>query len=338
MQPDGELTLVDRVTTAMLGMQRQSWEQGVAGHALVALGAAQLTRVLGRDAITRQAPDGRLAEIDADGLVNAASNLDVVDALAAAGDADAAAAAARQRDWLVRDCPRAADGTLFHLAGSRQVWADTVYMVVPTWAPPGVPDAATAAVQQLVGHRQRLYDPGSGLYAARWDEDEQRLVDARHWGTGNGWVAAATARALQRWYPGGVDSATLDGTAADLVAHVRAVLDACLALRRPDGSFGDVLDDPASFSDVTCGLMLAYAAATGITGGWLPADQLPVVASLVATARDRVDADGFVTGVCGAPHFDRQGTSVEAQAFFLLATVAAADAGVDRVELGLSVA
>jgi len=325
------------VTAAMLGMQRQSWEQGVAGHALLALGHTRLARVLGRDAVTRQAPDGRLAEIDGDGLVNAAANLDVVDALAAAGDADATAAAARQRDWLARDCPRAADGTLFHLAGSRQVWADTVYMVVPTWAPPGAPGPAPAAVQQLAGHRQRLHDPDTGLYAARFDEDEQRLVDARHWGTGNGWVAAATARALQRWYPGGIgDPSAADGPAADLVPHVRAVLDACLALRRPDGSFGDVLDDPDSFSDVTCGLMLAYAAATGVTSGWLPADRLPVVASLVATARDRVDADGFVTGVCGAPHFDRQGTSVEAQAFFVLATVAAADAGVDRAELGLA--
>lgn len=339
---DGGLPLVDRVAAAMLGMQRQSWEQGVAGQTLLALGRTDLARVLARDGVARQTPDGRLAEIDGAGLVNGAANLEAVDLLAASGDPAAAAAAARQRDWLARTCPRAADGTLFHLTGSRQVWADTVYMVVPTWTPadagadpppvadpppaadpPRAADPSPAALQQLAGHRRRLFDPVSGLYAARWDEDEGRLVDARHWGTGNGWVAAATARAVHRWCPSG--SRTAD--AAELVGHMRGLVDACLALRRPDGSFGDVLDDPASFSDVTCGLMLAYTAATGIVDGWLPTDRLPVVRSLLATARERVDADGLVTGVCGAPHFDRPGTSVEAQAFFVLATVAAAEAG-----------
>jgi len=333
---DGGLPLVDRVAAAMLGMQRQSWEQGVAGQALLALGRTDLARVLARDAVARQTPDGRLAEIDGAGLVNGAANLEAVDLLAASGDPAAAAAAARQRDWLARTCPRAADGTLFHLTGSRQVWADTVYMVVPTWTPadagadpppaadpPRAADPSPAALQQLAGHRRRLFDPVSGLYAARWDEDEGRLVDARHWGTGNGWVAAATARAVHRWCPSG--SRTAD--AAELVGHMRGLVDACLALRRPDGSFGDVLDDPASFSDVTCGLMLAYTAATGIVDGWLPTDRLPVVRSLLATARERVDADGLVTGVCGAPPFDRPGTAVEAQAVFGRATVGAAEAG-----------
>jgi unsaturated rhamnogalacturonyl hydrolase len=36
-----------------------------------------------------------------------------------------------------------------------------------------------------------------------------------------------------------------------------------------------------------------------------------------------LDEYGFVTGVYGAPHFDHPGTSVEAQAFFLLASAAA---------------
>lgn len=42
----------------------------------------------------------------------------------------------------------------------------------------------------------------------------------------------------------------------------------------------------------------------------------------MATARAHVDPDGLLTPACGAPRFDRAGTSAEAQAFFLLATAA----------------
>ncbi|GAB2617486.1 hypothetical protein Aab01nite_30840 [Paractinoplanes abujensis] len=42
--------------------------------------------------------------------------------------------------------------------------------------------------------------------------------------------------------------------------------------------------------------------------------------SLLAAAEREVDAYGLVRGACGAPTFDRAGTSAEAQAFHLLAT------------------
>jgi hypothetical protein len=44
-------------------------------------------------------------------------------------------------------------------------------------------------------------------------------------------------------------------------------------------------------------------------------------------ARAKVDADGFVQGVCGAPHFDQPGVSAEGQAFFLMMEAAAAKLG-----------
>lgn len=69
--------------------------------------------------------------------------------------------------------------------------------------------------------------------------------------------------------------------------------------------------------------MLAYAILTGVADSWLPASYAGAGRSLVASARSQVDVHGFVTGVCGAPRFDRPGTSAEAQSFFLLATAAA---------------
>lgn len=298
----------ERVLAALLGMQRQSWEQGVTGHALLDLGRADLVRVLARDAVTRQTADGRLAEIDADGLVNSAPNMEV---LRATGDPGLTDAYERQLRWLVEAAPRAADGTLFHLAGSRQVWVDTVYMVLPPLVAAGRADLAAV---QLAGHRDRLFDPDRGLYAHQWDEDRGELVRPQLWGTGTGWVVAGIARAVRT--PGA------EAFRAAAVAHARVVIDACLSTRDPSGLFHDVLDDPESFLEANTGQLLAYAILTGVADGWLPRSYAGQARSMIATARAHVDPDGFVTPVCGAPRFDRPGVSAEAQAFFLLATAA----------------
>jgi unsaturated rhamnogalacturonyl hydrolase len=69
--------------------------------------------------------------------------------------------------------------------------------------------------------------------------------------------------------------------------------------------------------------MLACACFSGVADGWLPASYGGTATELLEHARGLVDPYGFVRPVCGAPGFDRSGTSVEAQAFFLLASAAA---------------
>lgn len=308
-----------RVLRTLLTMQRQSWEQGLASHAALDLGRHDLARVFARDAVLRQTAAGKLAEIDDTGLVNCAANGEVVHWLAVTDDDPALADAfARQLDWIRHACPRAADGTLFHLAGFHEVWSDTVYMVVPFLV---VADAEDVALDQLRGHQRRLWNPATGLYAARWSEDSNSLTLARAWGTGNGWVAAGLARALRLQRrktptPAGADLATV------AAGHARTVIDACLGHRRPDGLFHDVIDDPSTFVEANLAQMLSYAVCLGVADGWLPTRYANTGRSLLASARRGLDADGFVTGVCGTPRFDRPGTSAEAQAFFLLAAAA----------------
>ena len=306
----------ERVLAALLGMQRQSWEQGVLGHALLDFGRTDLLPVLARDAVARQTAAGALAEIDAAGIVNGAANAEVLRAVARdRGDGDLAAAYGRQLAWLTAGAPRAADGTLFHLAGSRQVWVDTVYMVVPPLVLAGELRAAAA---QLAGHRRRLFDPAAGLWAHRWDEDRGERVRAAYWASGNGWVVAGLARALRHLGPAAAGS----DIARDAAEHARVVIDAVLGRRTPAGLLPDVLDDPASFPEVTAVEMVAYGILTGVADGWLPAGYAAAGRSLVETARAHVDEDGLLWPACGAPRFDRPGTSAEAQAFFLLATAA----------------
>lgn len=290
------------VLVALLAMQRLSWEQGVAAHAALDLGHHELARLLAESAVTQQAPDGRLGGADNNAVNGAACG----EAVVRGGFTEAAR---RQLDWLVRDAPRDSGGTLYHVLGSRELWADTVYMVVPYLALSGRVDLAVAQVE---GHARRLCT--DGLYAAIWSDDTGSLRRGDHWGGGNGWVVAGIARAI-RLAPEVRDP---------LAAHARETLDACLAWRRPaDGLFHDVLDDPETFVETNAGQMFAYAALTGAADGWLPSSYAGLGRDLLAAASRWVGPDGVVRGACGSPHFDRAGTSAEAQAFHLLASAAA---------------
>lgn len=302
--------LSGRVLSALLAMQRQSWEQGIASHALLDLGLDDLAECVARDAATRQTAAGKLGEIEDHGIVNSAALGEVV--LWAAdrlGDTGLHEAYDRQLHWVRTTAPRADDGTLFHIEGNREVWVDTVYMVVPLLVQAGHVDEA---VYQVAGHRERLFDEEAGLYSHKWDEDHG-LTRAAHWGSGNGWVAAGLARAVRL---GSGPRREL----RPLLEHAQTVIDACLAHRRADGLFHDVVDDPTTFVETNLAQMLAYAVACGVADGWLPGTYAALSGELLDAARSRVDRHGFVTGACGAPRFDRPGTSAEAQSFFLLAT------------------
>ena len=304
----------EAVLTALLAMQRQSWEQGVAAQAALDLGRDDLVLLLAGAAVTRQAADGRLGDVDEPGAVNgAACGEAVLAAHRRTGDEVFGVAARRQLAWLTDHAPRAADGTLFHMLDGREMWCDTVYMVLPFLALSGRGDLAVA---QLDGHRRRLCR--DGLYAAIWSEETGSLRRADHWGGGNGWVVAGIARTL-RLVPDLPQR-------ADLAAHAREVLDAALALRRPDGLFHDVLDDPGTFRETNAAQMFSYAASVGAADGWLPASYADLGRDLLAAAAREVDPTGLVRGACGSPTFDHPGTSAEAQAFHLMAHRAAAGA------------
>jgi unsaturated rhamnogalacturonyl hydrolase len=310
------MTTVDAVLQALLTLQRQSWEQGVASQAALDLGRHDLALLLAEAAVTRQTAEGRLGDVDVEpsSVNGAACGEAVLAAYGRTGNEVFADAARRQLAWLVHDAPRAADGTLFHMLEGREIWADTVYMAVPFLALSGHADLAFAQVE---GHRKRLCR--QGLYSAIYAEETGSFRRADRWGGGNGWVVAGIARTL-RLVPALPQR-------AELAAHAREVLDACLALRRPDGLFHDVLDDPATFRETNAAQMFSYAASTGAADGWLPPEYAAIGRELLAAAAREVDEYGLVRGAAGSPGFDRPGTSTEAQAFHLLATCAAGEPG-----------
>jgi hypothetical protein len=64
--------------------------------------------------------------------------------------------------------------------------------------------------------------------------------------------------------------------------------------------------------------MLAFAVYEGVAAAWLPAAYKAQADIMRDAARAKMDAFGYVQGVCGAPNFDLPGTSTEGQSFCIM--------------------
>lgn len=212
------------------------------------------------EAVYRALPDGRTATIGVtDGATDPCSTGEALEAAARlTGDPRLRQGADALRRWAMKDAPRSRDGIVYHLTGGQALWVDSFYMLPPYLAAIGEYDEA---MRQFDGYWKALYDPKSGLLFHIWDDAESALGRPVHWGTGNGWALAAMARMIPM---------LRDGQAKRiLIARAKGLLDAVLEWMDPDGSFHDILDDPASFREVNMSQMAAYTIYRGASQGWL---------------------------------------------------------------------
>ena len=319
--PTGADAPVGKVKTAMLTMQREAWEQGVAMQALLEWGDRDDVVRMARGAMLRIYPDGRLGMVsDNHGVTDPAANGEgVLFAAQATGDPTFKDGAGRMLEYLLKKAPRTADGTLHHIDHKPQVWIDSMYMAPPFLAAAG---AHEESLKQVEGIRRLLWDPKARLFSHIWDDGRKTYERKAFWGVGNGWAAAGMTRVIK---------ALPEGMAAErkkLAGYVREVLDGCLKLRRPDGFFHDVVDDPKTFVETNLGQQLSYTVFRGVKAGWLDKAYLAEAEVMRRAARGKVDALGYVRDVCGSPTFEKPGVAAEGQAFFILMEAAARDLGV----------
>ncbi len=312
--------LVEKVMMSMLAMQREAWEQGVAMQALLEWGDRDMAIRMAHGAVLRIDPDGRLGMVsDNHGVTDPGANGEgVLFAAKASGDPVFKAAAERMLQYLLETAPRTADGTFHHIDHKPQVWIDSMYMAPPFLAVAG---ASAEAVKQVEGLRRVLWNKPAKLFSHIWDDGKKTFDRKAFWGVGNGWAAAGMTRVLQAL------PETMSADKKRLSGYVREVLDGCLAHRRPDGLFHDVVDDPKTFVETNLSQMLAYTIFRGVKGGWLPKSYLREAAIMRRAATGKVDDLGYVRDVCGSPIFEKPGTATEGQAFFILMEAAARDFG-----------
>ncbi len=299
-------------------MQRASWEQGTAAQAFLELGDSDLVALMAKEAVVRQAADGRLAMLYSDNQVTdpGANGEAVLFAARTTGDPALREAADRMLDYLLHAAPRTSDGVLHHIRNAPQVWIDAMFMAPPFLAVAGHPEEA---VRQIEGMRRLLWDPEKKLYSHIWDESTRDFARKDFWGVGNGWTAAGLTRVIR----------ALPETLADdkrrLAGYVRELVEACAVYQREDGLYHDVIDNPATFVETNLAQMLAYSIYRGIKGGWIDRGYFTQAERMRRAAHAKVDAFGLVQGVCGSPHFDHPGTAAEGQSFCLLMEAARRD-------------
>ena len=305
-----------KARAAALAIQRQSWEQGVLAVAFLEEGDDPMVVQMARASLIHLSRDGVPAASGGAPSDPLMAGEAILRAARITGNPALAKAVTNMLDYALKLGPRAADGTLFHTG--QQIWSDSFHTSPPFLAAAGRYDEA---ILQIEGHRKRLWNPEKKLMSHIWDEQGQRFRDRSFWGGGQGWAAAGLARVIRALPENrGADKARLAGYLKDLI-------DGCLAYQSPGGLFHNVVDDPASFEETDLAQMLAYSIFESVRGGWLPRDYLAAAARMRAAARAKVDADGFVQGVCGAPSFSRPGISAEGQAFFLMMEASAPKLG-----------
>lgn len=310
--------VVERARLAMLTMQREAWEQGVAMQALLEWGDRDMVVRMARGAILRIYEDGRLGMVsDNHGVTDPAANGEgVLFAAKVTGDPVFKSGADRMLQYLLKTAPKTGDGTLYHVDHKPQVWIDSMYMAPPFLAVAGAP---AEAVKQVEGIRKILWNPSAKLFSHIWDDGRRAFERRAFWGVGNGWAAAGMTRVAQ---------ALPESMPADkkrLRGYIRDVLDGCLSHRRPDGFFHDVVDDPKTFVETNLGQMLSYTIYRGVKAEWLPKSYVAEAEIMRKAARSKVDDLGYVQGVCGSPTFEKPGVATEGQAFFILMEAAYRD-------------
>ena len=308
--------MIDKVRLAMLCMTRQCWEQGVAAQALLELGDMDAMGLMARDCVVRQNADGRLCDVE-----NTPASVDpafCVEAVLAAGrrmgDQAMIDAAMRNVDYLLRRAPSTSDGARYHMLAGAEVWADGLAAGPHTLMLAGYVEEGLAYYEAV---KRRLCDPATGLYHHIWHEGNRSYSRPCYWGVGNGWALVGLMRMARILLDAG------DARAAAIAGDFAALADAMLPFQGADGLFHDVLDDAGTFLESEVTEMFAYGIYRMVAMGLLDGRYLGYADRARRAVTQRVGDDGVLRGCSGSPTFDREGTSVEGQAHFIMMEVAA---------------
>jgi rhamnogalacturonyl hydrolase YesR len=214
-------------------------------------------------------------------LTSLAGHLAFADAGVLDANADAAALARKAADFI-----------LFQAAGEivrfARKWTDDMFMASSVLSRVGgvTKDAKyAAAVGQLLTSYAKSLQRADGLFI--------HALDGPHaWGRGNGFALLGLTEALTHLPADWPDRAAV-------LEIYRRQIRALLAHQSDDGSWRQVVDEPASYRELTVTAMTTAAIARGITRGWLDAATYrPVVDRGWQAVVSRVDADGSVHDVC----------------------------------------
>ena len=210
-------------------------------------------------------------------LTSLAGALALADAASMAGDRAAGALALKVASFMLPDAP--ATGVKFTTG-----WTDDMFMASAVLARAGSATHADAVARLLTTYSQQL-QRRDGLFI--------HAENGPHaWGRGNGFALLGLTEALTHL------PAAWPARGRVLEIYRRHV--AALANHQADdGSWRQVVDEPASYRELTVTAMVTAALARGISSGWIDRHRYePIVTRGWQAVAARVNADGTVTDVC----------------------------------------
>jgi rhamnogalacturonyl hydrolase YesR len=308
--PPCDDAVVEKVKTAMLCMQRYSWEHGTAMQGMLEIGDTAALVIMAREAVQRKSPDGRLSMVGSDFNIAdpGVNGPGVLAAYAITGEEKYSEAAQGLYDYLKTPATRNAMGVIYHNNRSEVIFSDNMFMVAPFFALMGDYDEA---MHQIEGIRDVLWNPEEQLFHHIRIQETMEFRDKSFWGGGNGWCAAAMAQVID------LLPEERDADKMKLIGYCTDLLDGCIANQLPSGLLYDKITEP-NFEETTLPAMLAYTIYTGVRSGWLDSSYLESAEKMRKAIYANVDERGLMQNASKAPRFNSPGTSTEGQAFFLM--------------------
>lgn len=202
--------------------------------------------------------------------------------------------------WLLWSAPKCQNNcfehswTETHVHLTEQVWVDTLFMAGVVLADSyrflGRADARDEALAQFAAHQNCLQDADSGLYRHLYDGHSDSYLAGALWGRGNGWMAASAVEVLDAL---GSD----DPACAFIVESFRRQMHAVKPLQRPDGTFHTVLNDPATYPEMSATAGLGYGAMKGLRLGLLGEEYRTVGEKAVRAVFEHLKPNGVIDAV-----------------------------------------
>ncbi|MDO4275824.1 MAG: glycoside hydrolase family 88 protein [Eubacteriales bacterium] len=300
-----------KVMQAMLCMTRQCWEQGIAAQALMEAGEEELLALVIHDMVLRQSSDGRLCNVENTPAVT--DSAFCVPAVLMTGNKTGSQrykeAAEENISFFLKDAERAADGTLFHMRHTREIWADSAAFLPYALALSGHFEEAFC---QMKGILTRLCNEDTGLYCHIWDDGRRGYLREVSWGIGNGWILTGLLRTLLVW------GREYQKEKQQMECWFYALLENMLRFETKNHGFHDILDQPDTFEESECAAMVAYVIYRAVFEGFLEEKYIMRADGIRETLYEKIGSDGLVHRASGSPSFDRPGTSVECQAHVMM--------------------
>ena len=303
--------VAEKAKNAMLAMQRASWEQGTAIQAMIESTDYDMLRLLVNESLLRQTADGRTSMLGSNNNVTdpVAAGYGILKCYELFGDEKYKKAADKLYNYCKKIAPRNDAGTVYHVNNHREIWSDSIYMLPPFLAAYGDYDEC---LKQIRGYRACLWNPDKKLYSHRWSDDENRFINEKFWGGGNGWAAASFA-IIYELLP-----AEQQAYKTEIVTYLIELLDGLQANVLPDGLFNDFVGEQDSFVETNLSQMTAFSIFKSVKAGAIDAKYLEFARKMKEGALVKVDEYGYVQGAAGSPYFNSPGTSTEAQAFLIM--------------------